>query len=155
MIRGIHHAAISTPDIDKAIEFYCGLLGFEQLMKAGWPKGVKMLDDLVGLKDSASQVAMLKKGNAYLELFQYESPVPKEADPNRPVNDHGFTHICLDVTDLDGEYERLKAAGMHFHCAPIDMPGEKTVYGRDPFGNVLELQEVKNPDSPSALRYAE
>jgi extradiol dioxygenase family protein len=98
---------------------------------------------------------MLKKGNAYLELFQYESPVPKEADPNRPVNDHGFTHICLDVTDLDGEYERLKAAGMHFHCAPIDMPNEKTVYGRDPFGNVLELQEIKNPDSPTALRYAE
>ncbi len=153
MIRGVHHPALSTPDLEKAIEFYCGLLGFEVVMKAGWPQGVKMLDDLVGLEGSSCKVAMLRKGNSCIEIFEYETPEPRTMDPNRPVHDHGITHICLDVTDLDGEVERLRAAGMRFHSDPVDMPNEKFVYGRDPFGNVLELQEVKNLDSPTALRF--
>ncbi len=57
------------------------------------------------------------------------------------------------MTDLDAEYERLKAAGMRFHCPPqaigIDV---RTTYGRDPDGNVIELQEVLNTESPIALR---
>lgn len=153
MIRGIHHPALSTPDLEQALAFYCGLLGFELVMRAGWPQGVKPLDDLLGLRDSACQVAMLKKGNSCLEIFEFSSPAPRPMDPARPVHDHGITHICLDVTDLDAEVARLRAAGMRFHSDPVDMPNEKFVYGRDPFGNVLELQEVKNPQSPTALRF--
>ena len=48
MIRGIHHMAISTPDIERAKTFYCDLLGFELVVDAGWPKGVQILDDLIG-----------------------------------------------------------------------------------------------------------
>ena len=151
MILGIHHAAISTPDLERALAFYCGLLGFDEMMKAGWPKGVESLDQLTGLADSASKVAMLKKGNAMLEIFEYESPVPRPADPDRPVNDHGLTHICLDVTDLDAEYARLEKAGMRFHSAPVDTGPTRCVYGRDPDGNVIELQEWKSTDDPMQL----
>ncbi len=151
MILGIHHAAISTPDIDRSIAFYCELLGFDLMFKAGWPKGVDSLDALTGLKESASQVAMLKKANAMLEIFQYESPAPRSGDPNRPVNDHGLTHICLDVTDIDGEYERLAAAGMRFNSEPVDTGPTRCVYGRDPDGNVIELQEFKDPNDPMQI----
>ena len=49
MIVGINHTAISTPDLERSLAFYCGLLGFEEVMKAGWPQGVDHLDELVGL----------------------------------------------------------------------------------------------------------
>ena len=93
----------------------------------------------------------MKAGNAMFELFEYASPKPKEADPNRPVNDHGLTHICLDVTDLSSEYVRLKDAGMSFNSEPLGSGDSYSVYGRDPDGNVVELVEFGRPDHPMAL----
>jgi len=143
MIHGIDHTALSVPDMDAAIEFYSGVLGFEVEMNAGWPSGAKPLDDLVGLEDSASKVAMLRLGDTKIELFQYQNPEGKAQDPNRPVCDHGIIHLCLAVSGIEAEYERLKQAGVRFNSAPIDMGRECCVYGRDPFGNVLELIEKK------------
>ncbi len=151
MIRGIHHPALSVPDLERALEFYCGPLGFEVVMQAGWPKGVQLLDDAVGLRDSACKVAMLRKGNSCIEIFEYSSPTPRPQPAERPVSDHGITHFCLDVVDLDAEYARLSAAGMRFHSPPVDSGDSKWVYGRDPFGNVIELQEIVNPANPAAL----
>ena len=114
MIHGIDHTALSVPDFDKALDFYCGVLGFEAEFKAGWPKGAKPLDDLVGLKDSASKVAMIRLGDTKIEVFQYENPVGKPQDPNRPVCDHGIIHLCFRVTDIHAEYKRLSDAGVRF-----------------------------------------
>lgn len=151
MIRGIHHTAISTKDMDRALRFYRDLLGFEVVMEFDWPTGTEFADSITGLKDSAARAAMLKAGNAHIEIFEYSSPVPKEGDPGRPVCDHGITHFCVDVVDIEAEYERLKAAGMIFHCPPLDLGAAKATYGRDPDGNVVELQEVLDENSGMAL----
>jgi catechol 2,3-dioxygenase-like lactoylglutathione lyase family enzyme len=152
MIRGIHHTAISTGDLQRALAFYRDLLGFETVFEAGWPAGTETADNITGLSGSSAQLAMLRAGNTFIELFQYQSPAPRPGDPSRPVCDHGITHICLDVTDVEAEYQRLTAAGMRFHCPPQDLGGgAKTTYGRDPDGNVVELQEITDPASPIAL----
>jgi predicted enzyme related to lactoylglutathione lyase len=68
------------------------------------------------------------------------------------VCDPGITHLCFDVVDLDWEYERLSNAGMTFHCSPQDVAaGIRTTYGRDPDGNVVELQEVASAEYRIAL----
>jgi catechol 2,3-dioxygenase-like lactoylglutathione lyase family enzyme len=68
------------------------------------------------------------------------------------VCDHGITHLCLDVEDLDAEYERLLAAGMTFNSPPQDLgAGVRTVYGRDPDGNVVELHELSPAEHAFAL----
>jgi len=151
MIRGIHHTAISTPDIQRALGFYRDLLGFEVVVDFAWPRGSELADQITGLRDSASKAAMLRAGNAYIELFEYESPPPRPGDPERPVCDHGITHFALDVRDIEAEYERLSAAGMRFHCPPRDLGTVKATYGRDPDGNVIELQEILADDAPMAL----
>jgi catechol 2,3-dioxygenase-like lactoylglutathione lyase family enzyme len=151
MIRGIHHTAISTGNLERALAFYRDLLGFEAVFEAGWPAGTEVADHITGLSGSSAQLAMLRAGNTMIELFQYESPAPRPGEPNRPVCDHGITHICLDVTDVDAEYQRLTAAGMRFHCPPQDLGGARTTYGRDPDGNVVELQEIVDPASAIAL----
>lgn len=156
MIRGIHHVAISTPDLDRLVAFYRDVIGAEMLRESSWPVGSDKIDTLVGLRCSSARTATLRLGNAYLELFQYDSPAARAQDPMRPVNDHGYTHFCLDVVDIDAEYERLLAAGMTFHCPPpalgeIGSGSLRSTYGRDPDGNVVELQELITANHPLSL----
>jgi catechol 2,3-dioxygenase-like lactoylglutathione lyase family enzyme len=152
MIQGIHHTAISTGDLERALRFYRDLLGFEEVFSSAWEVGSEDVDRIVGLKDSSARVVMLKAGNACVELFQYETPRPKPGEARRPVCDHGITHLCLQVTDIDAEYERLKAAGMLFHCPPQSTSGLRVTYGRDPDGNVVELLEVTDRESTLAVQ---
>lgn len=153
MIQGIHHTAISTGDIARALHFYRDLLGFAEVFTSSWETGTEVVDKIVGLKDSSAQVVMLQAGNACIELFQYKTPHPKPGEAKRPVCDHGITHICLQVTDIDAEYERLKAAGMIFHCPPQAAGnGLRVTYGRDPDGNVVELLEVIDSKSTLAIQ---
>lgn len=143
MIHGIDHTAISVPDLDAAIDFYCGVLGFVVESESGWPKGAKRVDALVGLPDSSSKVVMIRLGDTRIEIFQYASPRAKSRDPGFRVCDHGITHICLAVTGIEEEYARLRDSGVDFNAAPVDVGTSTCVYGRDPFGNVLELRELK------------
>ncbi len=151
MIRGIHHTAISTLDLERSLAFYRDLLGFEPVLDFSWPEGTANMDATHELEQTSGRVVLLKAGNAMLELFEYATPSPLPADPGRRLCDHGITHFCIDVDDIDAEYQRLKEGGMRFHCAPVDYGTVKCTYGRDPDGNVIELQEIKSADDPLAL----
>ena len=141
MIKGINHIGISVSNLDRSIEFYRELLGLEVAVRRVF-EGAQY-ERLLALRGTRGTVALLKSHNAQIELFEFTNPSPKPGDPNRPVCDHGITHICVEVTDIEGEYERLKAAGVTFHCNPLDFSGvAKAIYGRDPDGNVFELLEI-------------
>lgn len=157
MIRGIHHVAINTPDLDRLASFYTDVMGFEVVMSTSW-RDRPIVDRMVGLTSSAARQMMLKAGNAYLELFQYELPEPTPADPERSPAHHGYTHFCVDVVDIDAEYERLSANGMSFHSSPPtteELNGSplRAIYARDPDGNIVELQEILDPAVPFALEH--
>jgi catechol 2,3-dioxygenase-like lactoylglutathione lyase family enzyme len=115
------------------------------------------IDELVGLPDSSAKTAMLRSNSVFVEMFEYSTPKGKPGDPDRPVCDHGYTHFSLWVSDIHAEYARLQAAGMRFHCPPHpapDPPGRgavRSVYGRDPDGNVIELLELLDPRSSLRL----
>jgi glyoxylase I family protein len=144
MIHGIDHTAISVPDLQAAVDFYCNVLGFEIESESGWPKGAKQIDSLVGLENSASKLVMVRLGTTRIEIFQYESPTPNPRDSDFRVCDHGITHFCLAVSEIEDEYARLSKAGVQFNDAPTDVGTSICVYGRDPFGNVFELKEHKS-----------
>lgn len=148
MINGIHHVALSVANLDRMVAFYRDVLGFEVVSRTSWPQGSRIIDDIVGLKDSAARQVFIRAGNLMVELFEYSAPKPRPQDPNRPASDHGYTHFCLDVTDIDTEYERLRKAGMVFHCPPpplFEGIGVRATYGRDPEGNIIEIQEIIDP----------
>ena len=158
MIRGIHHVAICTSDLDGLAAFYTDVMGFEQVMKTEWSDR-PLVDRMIGLTDSAARQIMLRAGNAYLELFQYSAPVGTVADPERNPASQGYTHFCIDVTDIDAEYERLSTNGMTFHSPPptVEEMGAskmRAIYARDPDGNIVELQEILDPDVPFTLEHA-
>jgi glyoxylase I family protein len=94
---------------------------------------------------------VLRAKNVMLEIIEYIFP-RGERQPKEPWQ-RGYAHFCVDVTDIDGEYERLKALGMTFHGTPpprgaIDV---RAIYGRDPEGNIIELQEIFSTSSPFYL----
>ncbi len=148
MILGIHHTAVSVPDIDKATEFYCAAFGFEVVERGEWERGNATIDSIVGVANSAAKQRMLKAPNAFIELFEYTSPEGKGQPADRPVSELGYTHFCLQVSDIKEEYERLKGLGMRFHTQPTDLDSCFATYGRDPFGNVIEIYEIKGDALP-------
>jgi len=153
MILGINHVSMSVPDLEQAIHFYSDLLGFKKLEQMGWAQGSKMgitADKITGATGTAGTAIHLRGPNLLIELFQFSGGNPKAQDPERPVIDHGITHFCLSVQNLDHEYARLKAAGVKFIGEPVQIaPGLRTVYGRDPFGNIIEFEEAKGRIDPA------
>ncbi|HTJ63584.1 MAG TPA: VOC family protein [Alphaproteobacteria bacterium] len=141
-INGLHHVALSVPDLDQARDFYVGLLGFEEGPSGSWEPGTAMNDRIMRLTGSSGRAMFVKAGNVFLEFFEFASPAPAPLVRDRPVCNYGYTHMALDVTDLAAIHARLSAAGMDFHTDPLSGYGVTTTYGRDPFGNVIELQEI-------------
>jgi catechol 2,3-dioxygenase-like lactoylglutathione lyase family enzyme len=142
MIRGIHHVAVHVSDLDRMVRFYKEAFGFELVGEGFAWKDVELLDQIIDVPGSAARGCMLQAGTCYLELFQYSAPDPVSTRPLRPF-DRGYTHFCVDVTDIAHEYERLKGLGMSFgHPNPLDAGHVTTIYGRDPEGNLIEIQET-------------
>lgn len=138
-IRGVAHVAISTPNLERAIAFWTAV-GFVEVRRWSW-SDLDVVDRLTGLEGSAASAALLEGFGSGVELFEFTSPDQTGDEATlRPVSDHGLTHVCLTVDDLDEELERLGTAGMTFWSDPITDPrGARMTYGRDPDGNVVEL----------------
>ena len=70
MIAGLHHVALSTPDLERCLSFYCGTLGGKQVSEVySWNQGNEIADRMTRLKDSAACYAFVKVGNVFLEIF--------------------------------------------------------------------------------------
>lgn len=124
------------------VEFYRDAFGFEVLDEGFSWRDSPMLDQILDVPGSAGRGVMLRAGTCYLELFQFAAPAPESSRPLRPF-DKGYTHFCVDVTDIEQEYRRLISLGMTFgQRTPIDVGHVKTLYGRDPENNVIEIQET-------------
>ena len=142
MLRGVHHVALVAEDLDRALAFYREAFGFE-LLTEPFVASSRGFADVAGLAGAESRVAHLRARNIVIELFQYLTP--PTAPSERPANRAGRAPIALDVTDIDEAYCRALAAGASFHVPPQDFGELKATYGRDPEGNLFELQQLVTP----------
>ncbi len=150
MILGVHHAAIAVPKMDVALAFYCDVMGFEVVLEAEVPSGVKVMSDAMGIEDSGFKVRKIKKGNSCIELFEFN--VSELGDSRRPANRTGLAHIALASDDIVADFARLSDAGVHFNAELTGEVRDRFAYGRDPFGNIIELIE-HDPSAPEALEF--
>ena len=110
-------------DVDAAIAFYCGHLGFEEVMHP------------------APAFAMLSRGDLRLVLSAPGAgPGGGQAmsDGALPAPG-GWNRFAIEVDDLDAAVERLRGAGAHFRGDPITGVGGRQALVDDPSGNPVEL----------------
>jgi catechol 2,3-dioxygenase-like lactoylglutathione lyase family enzyme len=141
MIRRMNHVGISVASLKRSIEFYRDLLGMSVVFEG--PFAGRQYERILGIQGARGMMAVLQATNSQVELFEFHVPLPMLSDASRPVSNHGITHFCIEVEDIDGNYQRLKSAGVIFHCEPLDFFGAaKATYARDPDGNAFELLEL-------------
>jgi catechol 2,3-dioxygenase-like lactoylglutathione lyase family enzyme len=120
--------------VDDAVAFYRDHLGFDVLMHP----------------DPA--FAMLTRGDLRLVLA---SPVPADhhGGGSRPMPDGtkqgpgGWNRIMLEVSDLAGTVERLRAAGLRFRNDIVTGVGSAQIVLEDPSGNPVELFEPRRAEA--------
>jgi catechol 2,3-dioxygenase-like lactoylglutathione lyase family enzyme len=110
-------------DVDTAIAFYRDQLEFAVEMHP------------------APSFAMLRRGDLRLLLSSPSSEGgggQSMPDGRRP-EPGGWNRISLEVADLAGEVERLRAAGVHFRNEIVKGVGGDQILVEDPSGNPVEL----------------
>jgi catechol 2,3-dioxygenase-like lactoylglutathione lyase family enzyme len=126
---GLGHISITVSDLERALDFYRGLLGFRVLGHYEVPGSER------GLK-----ITHLNTGRGVIELFSYknfavQSPVVE--DDSRA----GMQHFALRVSGLDAIAEQLACAGVPFSLEPEDFGGARIAFISDPDGTSIELIE--------------
>jgi catechol 2,3-dioxygenase-like lactoylglutathione lyase family enzyme len=110
-------------DVDAAVTFYTGMLGFELVEKWGPPFAMIRRDDLtVWLSGPGS--------SASRPLADGSKPVPG-----------GWNRLVLETDDLGSLVARLKTAGAVLRGDIVSGPGGKQALIIDPSGNPVELVE--------------
>src|ERR1700722_4909969 len=110
-------------DVDAAIDFYCGQLGFDEVMHP------------------APSFAMLARGDLRLVLSAPGGgPGGGQAMPDGSIPEPGGgNRFQLEVSDLGSTVESLREAGTHFRNEIVEGMGGRQILVEDPSGNPVEL----------------
>jgi predicted enzyme related to lactoylglutathione lyase len=84
-----------------------------------------------------------ESGGPTLEIFQYNDTIQ---DDNKSINREGFAHIAFAVDDVEECLDKLKENGGttvgDIVMGDIESVGKiHVVYGKDPEGNIIEIQK--------------
>ncbi len=142
MIREFRHTGLVVADMERALKFWCNVLGFELLKKMD--ESGPFIDAMMGLEGVQVTTAKLAAPDGrMLELLKFHSHPDSEQWIGMPYST-GFTHIALTVDDLDALMPLLEREGVTFPAAPLCSPDgyAKVTYARSPDGILLELVQV-------------
>jgi lactoylglutathione lyase len=118
------YVVLVVADLDRALRFYCNLLG----MPLGHRSG-----SFAQLATGATRVALYER-SAMATTLGRELETPSLDAP-------GF-ELGFKVEDCDAAYDDLVAGGATPDVPPTDRPwGQRTAYVRDPDGHLVELAQ--------------
>ena len=140
-IRHIDHIGINVLDLEAAKIFFTDL-GFSVMGEAEMQG--KLLDKVTGLKNSRTELVMLKApdGQLNLEIVKYHHPVDPEGIRTVGPNAHGMRHIAFQVDDLDGIVTMLRKKGYKLVGSVQNYENIwKLCYVRGPEGIIVEFAE--------------
>lgn len=120
----LHHLLIEATDLDRSVDFYVDVLGFEVRKREEFRDGRQLVVTHQGL-------GLVGGG---------------------PATRGGLEHLCFRSRDIDGLTERARKAGHRIIRGPGPGPYGHTVYIEDPDGNQVELFEDTAPSTGTSPR---
>jgi len=126
-ITGINHVGIRVTDLDRARSFY-EQLGFVFIVGPIGPEPVAIMEHPSGVSINF--------------ILNADSGISENILMDIPERHPGYTHIALDVTDIDLIEERLKQLSIKITEGPITLPnGDVMLFIRDQDRNVIEFHQ--------------
>jgi catechol 2,3-dioxygenase len=117
-VSKVGHIVLRVDDLDRALAFYCGVLGLHEVARRDFGEG---------------PMVFLSTGNAHHDIALVE------AGPSRGDNLHHFALKVGDSVAQLGDVRRaLDAQGVAVHMS-LDHRVSQGVYITDPDGNLIEL----------------
>lgn len=140
MITGFNHTSYTVTDINRAVSFWTGALGFEAASVS--PRSGTWQAKVTGVPRAELMIAHLYGHGAHIELIEYTTGAGSEIsiEPNMAC----ASHVCFEVSDIEETWMKLIAAGAKpqgeitlVENGPVK--GIRAGYLRDPSGIIIEL----------------
>lgn len=152
---------IVTADLDASVRLWCDVLGFTVNIRKDLPDGAepgpetlvypKLLDDAFQARGARSRMAILSSADgAVIELQEPQFPAVERTPPENLRYRHtGFHELGLHVDDIDGFFERVRAAGYETQTDYVWSSGTlgRSFLFYDHEGNLIQLWQ----DSETAV----
>jgi catechol 2,3-dioxygenase-like lactoylglutathione lyase family enzyme len=122
----IKFTSVPVQDQAHALDFYTKVVGFEKAsdLPAG---GYRWLT--VTSPDGVEGVELLLEPLGFAPARDYQ----------KALYDAGMPATAFTTTDIEADYERLRAAGVVFRGSPVNAGPVKTVLFEDTCGNLINL----------------
>jgi lactoylglutathione lyase len=120
-MRSVDYVILYVEDLEASIRFYGEVLGLPFKLRG---------DGYAEFATEGTKFALYERG-------LLPRLIGREAAEGGPSGEVAFL-----VDDVDGEADRLRAAGVEILSGPVDRPwGQRTVHVLGPDGHVLELAQ--------------
>jgi len=133
-VRGLDHLALTVADVERTLAFYRRVLGAQPLFEELWRAG-------------KIPVVLLQVGASRLSVHAARAPAAPHARSPLP----GSQDFCFRWDGpIEGAIEHLRARDVEIVLGPVPRPAAdgaagRSVYFRDPDGNLLELLSTDAP----------
>ena len=127
LITGVAHVGIRVRELSTSRTFYESL-GFKFLAGPLGPEPVAILEHPSGIVINF--------------ILNASASASENVLMDVPEKHPGYTHVALSVTDLDLAHEALVSRGIGIAEGPVEFPGARALFVRDPDGNVIELNQA-------------
>jgi chorismate mutase-like protein len=132
---GIDHVAIAVRDLEAAIDYYGGTLGFELAER-------RQISGRISGMDSAVMVA----GGVKLVLVQGDSP---ESNVSRYIEAYGpgVQHVAIEIPDAQEALEDLRARGADLLTGVINGPGLDQIFTKREQSSGMQLEIIARSEN--------
>jgi lactoylglutathione lyase len=141
MIKNLLHAGIGVRDLEASVKFYTEVMGMDIIYRA---RNIgERISRVVGVENAELVVCVVGKGDIRLELIDYRNDGKKARACYKEQDEPGLLHIAFAVSDIDKEYEKIRALGFEFNTPPMVARdnGPKICYFKGPDDVIIELFE--------------
>ena len=138
-VKKMGHIGITVRDLDRSLDFYCGLLGLRLTERFEYPA------DEVGHGVTVAAGAFVRCDSTHhaLSIFRLKDGILEDDAPNGAALGIGLHHVAFELgspAELIAKYHELTAAGVPIVNSRKGGPGNQPrFYARDPDGHLLEF----------------